>query len=169
LSYLLIAFIVVVVLSPLAWLKSSPAQARMTAFRRRAGELGLKVQLTPSPEAEESEKRPDSVRYLRPLPPEAIAEANGGWTLLRNQRRGWPSPWQGWQWLRREAPESHHGAIARLLESLPAEVYALRLDQQGIAAYLAEKGEVQVVEALALALKTYPVAGFKPGAVVESP
>jgi hypothetical protein len=98
-----------------------------------------------------------------------MAEARGGWTLLRNQRRGWPSPWAGWQWLRREAPESSHSAIANLLVTLPAEVYALRLDEQGIAAYLAEKGEVQVVDALALALKAYPVAGFKAGAAVESP
>src|SRR5690606_29361425 len=93
-SYLLIAFIIAVVISPLLWLQLSPAQARATAFRQRARELGLRVQLVADIDAEDQDRRPGTVRYLRPYQVTTTAAQRdkvGSWTLMRNHRRGWDS------------------------------------------------------------------------------
>lgn len=156
-SYLLIIFIIVVVLSPLVWLKGTPAQRRMTEFRRQAALSGLKVQLVPEPDAEESEKRPSAVRYVLPFRPGEVEAfcLPGTWTLLRNSRRGWESPWDGWRWFRGEAAPVLLPRIETVLSGLPEMVYAIRADRLGIAFYLTESGDAGSVELLADRLKGF--------------
>lgn len=154
-SYLLIAFIIVVVLSPLAWLKTSPAQARITAFRRRALELGLQVQLVPQADAEASDKRPSAVRYFLAFrPANGQGQSLGTWTLLRSERRGWPSPWPEWRWFRGEAPKYLTATLDDLMASMPDIVCAIRMEEQGAALYLKESGAIAVVDELAMVLKS---------------
>ena len=151
-NYLLVFFVIALVLSPLAWLKTSPAQARATAFRKRAMALGLKVQLVPDPDADKDEKRPSAVRYCLQVPGGPVQFE---WTLLRDHRRGWESPWPRWSWFRGQATEQEYPAIADLLDAAPEQVYALRRDAQGISAYLKEDGDVACVEGVSGALQAY--------------
>lgn len=140
-KYLLIFLGIVVVLSPLMWLRSSPAQARMTAFRQRALALGLRVQLVPAADADEGDKRPEAVRYL--LPGHGFAPT---WTLIRSPRRGWESPWPEWRWFRGEAPAALVPAIGGIMASLPATATALRGDREGLSVYWTEQGSVDEVD-----------------------
>lgn len=157
LSYFLIFFIIAVVLSPLAWLKSTPAQARMTAFRQRASAQGLKVALCPPPDSAEDDKRPGAVKYFIPFNPDdrtRLREAFGEWTLLKGQRRGWESRWDHWRWFRKEAKESLHDAIGDCLSELPEPVYALQADNNAIGVFLLEKGEIDKVDQISSSLNS---------------
>lgn len=154
-KYLLIALVIAMVISPLLWLRQTPGQARITAFRNRALQLGLKVQMVPHADAEEAERRPETVRYLKSL----VADDKGNlpliepfWTLLRTERRGRASPFPGWRWHRGEAPVSIHPALGPCLTALPASVAALCLDGQGLSAYWEETGKVEDVAVLDAAL-----------------
>jgi len=154
-KYLLIALVVVFVISPLLWLRQSPGLARITAFRNRALQLGLKVQIVPQADAERENRSPDAVRYLRPLLTDEAgrtASVSAYWTLLRSERRGHVSPFDGWRWYRDSAPAPVHDAIGRCLAALPESVVALRVDDQGLSAYWSETGAVRDVELLAEAL-----------------
>ncbi|MAT51338.1 MAG: hypothetical protein CMK32_09180 [Porticoccaceae bacterium] len=142
-GYLLTAFIIFVVLSPLFWLKQSPAQARMAAFRQRAFQSGVKVQLVASPEEEEQDPKPTTVRYLLPWTESESSGAGqpGHWTLIKAERRGWPAPWTGWRWFKSEAPETLHTCVGSLLATLPDSVKAVRVDRQGVSIYWPETGD----------------------------
>ena len=155
-EYLLIVFIVAVVLSPLAWLRTSPAQKRVTALRKHARSLGLQVQLVPEVEAAESDTRPAAVRYFLPFADGDVSPGGAvdtSWTLLREHRRGWESPWQGWTWFRGEAAEPWYPHIERCLRQLPPMVYGVRVEKGGVAAYLRETGDEKAVEQLLAALQ----------------
>jgi hypothetical protein len=157
-EYLLIVFIIAVVLSPLTWLRSSPGQVRVTAFRKRAAELGLKVQLVPPPDAGESDKQPTAVRYCLAYPEDArelLTARIGQWSLLRHERRGWESPWPEWRWLKKEAAPILQPDLTPLVASLPAQVYCLRAERNTLAAYIHERGELDVVDTVAAAIKDF--------------
>ncbi len=154
-TYLLIALALVFVVSPLLWLRQSPGQARITAFRNRALQLGLKVQVVPHASAAPEDRSPDAVRYLRPLQEDETgrgAAVLGHWTLLRSTRRGYDSPFPGWKWYRSAAPDHLQEAIGRCVAALPETVEAVRVDEQGLSAYWNETGTVRQVEAIAAAL-----------------
>lgn len=156
-TYFLIFFIIAVVLSPLAWLKSTPAQARMTAFRQRASAVGLKVALCPPPDSAEDEKRPGAVKYFVPFNADdkmQLREAFGQWILLKEDRRGWESRWEGWRWFRKEARESLHDAIGACISDLPDGVYGLQADSASVGVYLMEKGETSAVDQISSCLNT---------------
>ena len=153
-EYLLIIFILAVVLSPLAWFRTSPGQKRATAMRSHARGLGLRVQLVPEVEAPESETRPAAVRYFLPfdeMPPDDVVDAS--WTLLREHRRGWESPWQGWTWFRGQATEYWYPRIEKCLQEMPPMVYGLRVEKVGVSAYLRETGDAKAVEQVRDALQ----------------
>ncbi|MFA5630766.1 MAG: hypothetical protein WC997_04565 [Porticoccaceae bacterium] len=157
-TYLLIALVVALVVSPLFWLKSSPGQARAAAFRQRASRLGLRVRLVPAPDAAEDDKRPSATLYLWPLPPqdtERLAAALGQWTLLRGTRNGRLSPWPEWRWFRSDAPGAVLPHLETLLPALPANVYALKADHAGVGAYLRESGDISALDVLARALEDF--------------
>lgn len=151
LEYWLIAFIIFVVLSPLAWLKSSPAQLRITAFRKRALALGLRVQLAPPIDAPPDEKRPSAARYSLPLSAEGAGVRP--WALMRDGGRGWESPWPGWRWLRQEAPASLHPAIEPVLARLPGSVTAVRVEPRSLSLYVEETGDPTTVDRYDAALR----------------
>jgi len=158
LDYLLIAFIIVVVLSPLAWLKTSPGQVRVTAFRKRAAELGLKVQLVPAPDAEEADKRPSAVCYCMFHNHAERGERNPqatNWILLHNQRRGWDSPWESWRWFRHQPGEEQYPCIESLVKAVPTNVYAIRANPFGICLYLNETGDIRQIDEMATALRAF--------------
>ena len=154
-KYLLIALVILFVISPLLWMRQTPGQARITAFRNRALQMGLKVQVVPPADAAPGERSPDAVRYLRPLLADgsgAVPVLGGHGTLLRSARRGHVSPFDGWRWHRDDAPALVHDAIAQCLAALPETVEALRADEQGLSVYWSETGNVRQVESIAVAL-----------------
>ncbi|MFA5548542.1 MAG: hypothetical protein WDA10_08395 [Porticoccaceae bacterium] len=154
-KYLLIVLVIAMVISPLLWLRQTPGQARITAFRNRALQLGLKVQMVPHADAEETERRPETVRYLKSPAPDdkgILPVIEPFWTLVRAERRGRESPFPGWRWHRSEAPAAIHPAIGQCLAELPASVTALRLDGQGVSAYWEETGRVEDVARIETAL-----------------
>lgn len=154
-KYLLIAFVIAMVISPVFWLRQSPGQARITSFRNRALQLGLKVQMVPAADAAETERSPDAVRYLRPFMPDSSGRmpvVPMPWILLRNDRRGWESPWSHWRWFRAEAEPAVHHAVGECLQRLPDAVNALRVDSQGLSAYWPETGKIDDVDRVASAL-----------------
>ena len=147
-KYLLIAFVIAMVISPVLWLRQSPGQARITAFRNRALQLGMKVQIVPLADAAETERSPDAVRYLRPFLPDPAGQMPvipAPWTLLHNSRRGRESPWPQWRWFRTEAPSTLQPAIAECLALMPDSVTALRADNQGLSVYWFESGKIEAV------------------------
>ncbi len=150
----MIAFVIFIVLSPLAWLKSSPGQERITAFRKRALALGLKVQVVPPLEAAPEDNRPTAVRYAL-----SLGDDDSGdnpfreWSLIRGERRGWASPWQGWRWLHREAPAQLHPAIGEVVSSLPESVNGLRAEPHSVSLYVREVGDIETVDRYADALR----------------
>ena len=155
-KYLLIALVILMVISPLLWLRQTPGQARITAFRNRALQLGLKVQMVPAADADPADRQPDGVRYLKPLVPDPrgiMPVVACHWTLLRGDRRCLESPFPGWRWFRDPAPAALEPAIARCLGRLPSSVSALRVDAQGLSAYWPETGTVAEVGQLAEALE----------------
>lgn len=154
-KYLLIVLVIAFLISPLLWMRQTPGQARITAFRNRALQLGLRVQVVPPADAAPDDRSPDAVRYIRPLLADElgnIPQFTGYWTLLRSRRRGHVSPFEGWRWHRGDAPVNCHEAIARCLAALPETVVALRADDQGLSAYWSETGTVQQVDAIATAI-----------------
>lgn len=155
-EYFLILFLVAVILSPLVALKASPGQAKVSAFRRQAMNLGLKVQLVPAVDAEESATRPDAVRYFLPFPADRVEDLRSSlanWTLVRGQRRGWESAWPEWRWFRSEAPGHCHTKIASVISQLPDNVYGLRAEKDGVAVFVREKGEIATVQQMVDALR----------------
>jgi hypothetical protein len=155
-EYLLIVFLIAVVLSPLVMMKASPGQTRVSAFRRKAMSLGLKVQLVPEIDAEESATRPEAVRYFLPYPLDSVEVLRGrlaSWTLMRGQRRGWDSPWPEWRWFRAEAPAHCHDIISNAINQLPACAYGIRADKGGVSVFLREIGEDTAVQQVADSLR----------------
>jgi len=146
-KYLWIVLAILAVLSPLMWLRPSPGQVRISRLRQRASQLGLRVQLVPAADAAEDDRRPSAVRYLMPLTTATGADpVAGDWVLLRSERRGRPSDWPGWRWLRGEAPVATGAVLARAVTSLPNDVQAISRDQQGLSVYWLEKGAAEDLE-----------------------
>ncbi len=154
-KYLFIALVIAFVVSPLLWMRQTPGQARITAFRNRALQLGLRVQVVPPADAPPEDRSPGAVRYIRPLLPDPkgnMPVIPAYWTLLKSNRRGYPSPFEGWRWFRGEAPSHLTAAVGRCVQALPDTVTALRADSQGVSAYWSEIGAPEQVEAIASAL-----------------
>lgn len=148
-KYFFIVLAIIVVLSPLMWLRPSPGQLRRTRLRARAAAIGLRVQLVPAVDAAADEKQPDSVRYLLPGGDAQHRPLIGTfWILVRSGRRGWESPWVGWRWLRAEAPVSVQKALTDAVERLPADVTGICCDSQGVSVYWDEQGAESQVDSI---------------------
>ena len=113
-TYLLIAFVLLVILSPLMWFRQSPRQNLMINMRKEATRLGLIVSLSAPPDARQGETRLDCVTYRLPWIPDSPRSQKPrmeDWLLAKGVSRGSPSPWLRWQWLSRESNDLIMDAI----------------------------------------------------------
>jgi FPC/CPF motif-containing protein YcgG len=142
-TYLLIAFVLAIILSPLMWFRQSPRQKLITAMRQKAAAKGLRVKLSKPADAREGEGRLEYVTYTLPWKPGSDPSEKPRmekWLLLKETHRGDPSPWPEWQWMGRESNDSLVSCIGSVLEKLPKTVAALEASPEGIRIYWQERG-----------------------------
>ncbi len=147
-TYLLIAFVLLVILSPLMWFRQSPRQNLMINMRKEATRLGLIVSLSAPPDARQGETRLDCVTYRLPWIPDSSRSQKPrmeDWLLAKGVSRGSPSPWLRWQWLSRESNDLIMDAIGLVLDGLPADIFGLEARSDGLIIYWKEHGGLEDV------------------------
>lgn len=138
----IVVSILLVVLSPLAWLRPSRVQSGRMALRMEARRLGLAMQLAPQ----------EWPHWLGQQPPNPCAQ------YYRPRRGGQPTNWSYWQtapgvWANQWREVCLDESLLIHFEKLPANVYKIEADQQMIALYWGEKGEASVLQDIAAVLK----------------
>jgi hypothetical protein len=144
--YLLIAFILAIILSPLMWFRQSPRQKLVTDMRKEAAAKGMRVKLSKPADAREGEGRLEYVTYRLPWVTDSspsIKPAMEKWLLIRDTRRGDPSPWPPWQWLGQESNEELNDVVGIIIKSLPKDVVALEVSKSGVLIFWQERGQLE--------------------------
>ena len=147
-TYLLIAFVLAIILSPLMWFRQSPRQKLITDMRKEAAAKGLRVKLSKPADAREGEGRLEYVTYRLPWVTDtepSIEPAMEKWLLIKDTRRGNPSPWPPWQWLGYEPNEMLYDVIGDVIISLPEDVVALEIGKSGVLVFWQERGSLDDV------------------------
>ncbi|MCJ8203779.1 hypothetical protein [Pseudomonas sp. RGM2987] len=134
--------ILLVVLSPLAWLRPSRLQSGRMALRMEARRLGLAMQLAPQ----------EWPHWLAQQPPNPCAQ------YYRPRRGGQSASWSYWQtapgvWANQWREVCQDESLLIHFEKLPANVYKIEADRQMIALYWGEKGEASVLQDICAVLK----------------
>ncbi|MFT7301040.1 MAG: hypothetical protein ACI89Z_001508 [Porticoccus sp.] len=148
-TYLLIAFVLAVILSPLMWFRQSPRQKLITAMRQHAAAKGLRVKLSKPADAREGEGRLEYVTYLLPWSPGSDPSSEARmekWLLIKETDRGDPSPWPEWRWRGRKSNDRLTSTIGAVLEGLPKTVAALEAYSEGVRIYWQERGDLEEIE-----------------------
>jgi len=148
-TYLLIAFVLALILSPLMWFRQSPRQKLITAMRKEAAAKGIRVKLSKPADAREGEGRLEYVTYTLPWLPDSPASMEPRmekWLLIKGTRRGDPSPWDSWQWLGRASNDALVTSIGFALEKLPENVSALEACSEGVRIYWQEQAQLHDVQ-----------------------
>lgn len=156
-TYLLIAFVLAVILSPLMWFRQSPRQKLITEMRREANSKGFRVNLSRPADAREGEGRLDYVTYTMPWKPGSDPSTEPRmekWLLIKDTHRGDPSSWDNWQWLGRECNDALLSAIGNVLSKLPDDVTALEAGSDGLKIYWKERGNLEDVSLIEHQLST---------------
>lgn len=140
-SVWIIALLVGVALSPLAWLRPSSRQSRQMAQRLTARSMGLGMQLA-------SETWP---HWLREEPPSRCPQ------YYRARRSGNEDQWCYWQiaagqWLNQWREPCADGRVLAQLERLPTDVFKVESGKQMIAVFWGEGAEPQALENIAAVL-----------------
>ena len=138
----IVVSILVVVLSPLAWLRPSRHQSGRMALRMEARRIGLAMQLAPQ----------EWPHWLKQEPPSPCAQ------YCRPRRGSAPATWSYWQsepgvWVNRWREECVDEKLLPYFATLPANVYKVEADEQMIALYWGEKGEASVLKGIDALLK----------------
>ena len=138
----IVVSILLVVLSPLAWLRPSRAQNGRMALRMEARRLGLAMQLTPQ----------DWPHWLLQQPPNPCAQYH------RARRGSQPAVWSYWQkapgvWVNQWQETCRDESLLNHFRTLPDNVYKVEADRQMIALYWGEKGEASVLQDISAVLK----------------
>ncbi|MBT2294579.1 hypothetical protein [Pseudomonas fluorescens] len=134
--------ILLVVLSPLAWLRPSRVQNGRMALRMEARRLGLAMQLA----------RQEWPHWLGQQAPNPCAQYH------RPRRGKRPAIWTYWQtapgvWVNQWREVCQDESLLNHFEKLPANVYKIEADGQMIALYWGEKGEASVLQEISSVLK----------------
>ncbi|NWA09286.1 hypothetical protein [Pseudomonas gingeri] len=138
----IVVSILAVVLSPLAWLRPSRRQSGQMALRMEARRIGLGMQLAPQ----------EWPHWLPQEPPSPCAQYH------RPRRGKEPACWSYWQtepgiWVNQWREVLEDESLLVHFRTLPANVFKVEADRQMIALYWGERGEVQVLRAIAGVLK----------------
>ncbi|CAH0222431.1 hypothetical protein E3Z27_09290 [Pseudomonas mediterranea] len=138
----IVVSILLVVLSPLAWLRPSRVQSGRMALRMEARRLGLAMQLVLQ----------EWPHWLDPQPPNPCAQYH------RPRRGKQPVCWSYWQsapgaWVNQWREICQDESLLEHFRKLPANVYKIEADRQMITLYWGEKGEAAVLQDIAAVLK----------------
>lgn len=147
-TYLLIAFVLAIILSPLMWFRQSPRQKLIEDMRKEAAAKGIRVKLSKPADAREGEGRLEYVTYTLPWLPDSATSMEPRmekWLLIKGTRRGDPSVWANWQWLGRECNDVLITPIGYALEKLPENISALEACSEGVRIYWQEKAQLHDV------------------------
>lgn len=150
-TYLLIAFVLAIILSPLMWFRQSPRQKLITDMRKEAREKSLWVRLSKPAGTREGEGRLEYVTYTLTWVPDSnpsMEPRMEKWLLIKDTHRGDPSPWESWQWLGRESNDSLNTPIGSALQQLPKSIAALEACSEGVRIYWQERGELHDVQVI---------------------
>lgn len=150
-TYLLIAFVLAIILSPVMWFRQSPRQKLITDMRKEAREKKLWVKLSVPADAREGEGRLEYVTYTLAWVPDSnpsMEPRMEKWLLIKDTHRGDLSRWENWQWLGRESNESLNTSIGLALEKLPKSITALEACSEGVRIYWQERGELYDVQVI---------------------
>ena len=134
--------IILVVLSPLVWLRPSRSQSGRMAMRMQARRMGLAMQLIPQewPHWLPAEPPSPCPQYHRPR----TARAADVWVYWQMEPGVWVNQW-------REPCDDRR--LIEQFKTLPADVYKVEAGKQLIAVYWAERGEPEVLQQIAAVLK----------------
>lgn len=139
-SYLIIAAVILLAITPIFWLKPTPRQRQLEALRYAAQRTGFQVRLAARPGVKIGPPRLDVALYFLPWTepvdqrdPEACR-----WLLVRQSFEGQWSPWEGWRWLT-PGPASLREAIAEVLPLMPESACALEASSLGVGFYWDER------------------------------
>jgi len=138
----IILSIIAMVLSPLVWLRPSRSQSGRMAMRMAARRMGLAMQLIPQewPHWLPTEPPSPCPQYHRPR----SARTPDTWVYWQMEEGVWVNQWR--------EPCADPRLLAQF-SILPADVYKVEAGQQLIAVYWAERGEPEVLQRIAAALK----------------
>ncbi|MBD3896310.1 preprotein translocase subunit YajC [Halomonas sp. ML-15] len=130
-NWLLIAFIVALIVSPVMWLKPSPKQKRVMRLRAHAAKAGVRVKLA-APPLHAAGKLMPSYRWgypkERPGPRFVAVRETAASNVLK-------SVCHGWRWRiepLRPLPEAIHRRLEALLTRLPQDALVLESDEHGL-------------------------------------
>ncbi|WP_053138609.1 hypothetical protein [Pseudomonas sp. CMR5c] len=138
----IVVSILVVVLSPWAWLRPSRRQSGLIAVRMEARRMGLAMQLAPQ----------EWPHWLGQQPPDPCPQYH------RSRRGGAVACWSYWQvapgsWVNQWREPCDDESLLQHLRTLPAGVFKVEADKQLIALYWNERGEPRVLQDIAAVLK----------------
>lgn len=151
-TYLLIALVMAIIVSPMLWLRQTPRQKLVSAMRQTAAREGFHIRLVNPPDAREGEGHLEYVSYTLPWrgkTPQTPLPRMEKWLLVSDTRRGDPSPWINWQWLGREANPVLDVPIGDVVRNLPAAVKGLEASAAGLSIYWQERGKESDVAVMA--------------------
>jgi len=159
-TYLLIAIILAIILSPLLSLKSSTRLKQQEVMRRLAREEGIHVQMSRKVDARDDEKALESICYRLGWG-RSTAANNGkdlsgvsrGWTLVQGGMRGMEADWPNWRWFEGPAPSVVNNLLNMVVPELPQGVDGVKVDQGGVAIFWDERGTENDARSIVTALK----------------
>ena len=142
-TYLLILFVFLIIISPLMWFRQSPRQKLLICMRKKATTLGMTVQLSTSADNQSEKKRLDCVTYKLPWHLDSVRSSKThmeDWLLIKSIKRGEASIWSEWSWLGRQCNKDITREIDSALKKLPNTISALQVRSDGIMVYWKEEG-----------------------------
>jgi len=141
-SYLIIAVVVLMVLSPIFWIMPSPKQKRQMQLRQMAMSLGFIVKIADLPQQHRArvrrEKVEQGVTYRLPWEVKRRHPESVDFLLLRDPGEHPPT-------LDNPALQT---LMQHCLDQLPESVVALEYAKPGLALYWRERGDAEVVAGL---------------------
>lgn len=155
-TYLLIAIILAIILSPLLSLRSSNRLQQQAALRRCAAEDGVQVQLARKIDAREDEVALEAVCYRLSWGKHIVTDASGaikGWTLTHDNQRGMAASWPNWRWFEGPAPSRVDDLLNMVVPELPKGIDGIKVNRSGVAIFWDEKGTEIDVISIVTALK----------------
>ncbi len=141
-SYLIIAVVVLMVLSPIFWIMPSPKQKRQMQLRQKAMSIGFIVKIADLPQQHRAivrkEKAEQGVTYRLPWEIKRKHPEGLKYLLMRNPDGATTST---------SSPDLQ-ALMQKCLDQLPDTVVALEYSSPGLALYWRERGDSEVVEEL---------------------
>ena len=140
--WLLIAGVILMLVSPILWMRSSPRQRHIESLREFARSTGMQVILHRRPDAREDEDRLETVCYRLPW---RGFRPNKNWVLHRHSQRGWESRFSDWHWFIAEAHEDLAEPLLVATTSMPESVSAVLCSASGIGVTWAEREDTEAL------------------------